>query len=412
MGYLQNSDTLTKNTLSEIDKILQSGSAISIMGMGEPVLVTWLNVNDKKSTVIPGIETVDSLIGKDSPFRYNRVEDLPVYGITKELQNIEMQADDNGIMDMNIELDGLIAPGTIIPSSYDIMIYKFASGRSVVFRVNNVQISTLRSNGFYRVPMHMIEIDETEYEEQLTDMTVAEMQVVLDNVGTNKACVVTKKTFDEMVVIDEILRQAISDYVDMFYSRRYNSFIFKGYDDSDFIIYDPYLTKFILNHKLLEKYDEIIQPVVIDADDSFRGEYNKTIFRAVELRDKKKIKPLLYELGEFSRKRTNPFSFWGEEVVYLLSTYEDKAAKYPKHNYMDFHWLYNINTVNESNAVTMLENIIIRFFKKEDFEKFADKKDLEDLKEILEPEHTEAYFYLVPVVLYILMSYKDYINKA
>ena len=162
MGYLQHSDEFVRNVENELDKILQSGAAISLTGLGEPVLVTWYNVNDKLSTTTSGTETADSLTGPDSPFRYNRVERQPVFGITKDLQNIEMRLDDNGIADMELEIEPVIPPNTIIPSPFDHMIYRFGSGRSVTFRVNNVQINTLRIQGYYKVPMHLVDIDSDE----------------------------------------------------------------------------------------------------------------------------------------------------------------------------------------------------------------------------------------------------------
>jgi hypothetical protein len=413
MGYLENANSLVNNTMSELDKILQSGSSISITGLGEPILVTWFNVNDKKSTVMSGIETVDSLLGPDSPFRYNKVERLPIFGVTKDIQNVEMRLDDNGIMDMEVELEPIIPPGTVIPSPYDYMLYKYASGRSVLFRVNNVQIATMRSNGYYKVPMHLVDTDSEDYENKLLNQTVQDMKVILDNVGSNEKCIVQSQVFEDLIEIKDVIGQAISDYIDTFFSRKYNSFIFRGYTGGKYIVYDPYLTKFILNHDILDYYNEILQPVVIEQDDSFRGEYNKTIFRAVEMRDSGRINKLLYDPTSFPKTRANPFSYWGEEEVYLIHTYLDKNARYPKNTYMDFDWIYNLRAIKESNAVTMLENLIIRYFKTDSFEKFLSMEELRELKKVLmEPDYTETYFYLVPIILFILISYKEYLNNS
>lgn len=411
MGYLQHADDLAKNVASELDRILQSGSAISVTGLGEPVLVTWYNVNDKLSTTTAGTETADALIGEDSPFRYNKVENQPVFGITKDIQNIEMRLDGNGIADMDIELEPVIPPNTIIPGPYDYMIYVFGSGRSVTFRVNNVQINTLRSNGYYKVPMHLVDIDSTEYQDKLKSLTVKNLTINPAKVGTNEQCVLTDKAFEEINKLEKICAQIMSDYIDLFFSKKYNSFIFRGFKNGQFTIYDPYLTRFILNQQLLDMYDEILQPVVIDQDDTFRGEYNKTPFRAIEMRDASRLKELLYDIREFTRTRANPFSYWGEEAVYLLHVYMDIQAKYPRNNYMDFNWLYNVMTVHESSSVTILENIIIRYFKSNTFEKFLLPEELDAFKQLSEMEYTETYFYLIPIVLYILAGYKRYISN-
>lgn len=410
MGYLQHADDLAKNVANELDKILQSGSAISLTGLGEPVLVTWFNVNDKLSTTTDGTDTVDSIVGESSPFRYNRVEKQPVYGITKDLQNIEMRLDDNGIMDMELEIEPVIPPNTIIPGPFDHMIYTFGSGRSVTFRINNVQINTLRIQGFYKVPMHLVDIDSNDYQNKLETLTVRNLVVDDSKVGTNQQCILSDRVFEEITKINKISTQIMSDYIDTFFSRKYNSFILRGFSSSNFTVYDPYLTWFLLNQGLLELYDEILQPVVIDQDDNFRGEYNKTVFRAVEMRDVSRINELLYEVRGFSKNRTNPFAYWGEETVYLLRAYVDSHARYPKNNYMDFNWLYNITTVKESQSVTILENLIIRYFRNETFKKFLSAEELDALKRAAEPEYSETYFYLIPIVLYILNAYKTYLN--
>ena len=415
MGYLKTANTLVKNSQNELDKILQSGAAISITGLGEPILVTWVNVNSEKSTALNGLETVDELLGENSPLRYNKVEGLPAYGIARDIQNLEMSLDDNGILDMNWEIEPVIPPNTVIPSPYDYLIYKFASGRTAVFRVNDVKTSTAiaMTNGFYKVPMHLVDIDSHEYETRIERQVEDELEVNLDRVGTNKRCIINSKTLEDIRELDKLIRQTVSDYVDTFFNHRYNSFIYRGYGDTGLIVYDPNLTRFIINHKLLEYYPDIVQPIVIDQDETFRADYNKTIFRAVEMREWRRIKSLCYELTNFTRQRTNPFTYWGEENVYLLKTYEDKEVRYPKNTYMDFNWLYNIRTVQESPTVTMIENSIIRYFQRDTFDKFLSKNDIEQLRNVIqEPEYSETFFYLIPIVLFILISYSEHLNDA
>ena len=415
MGYLQNSNTMIKNSMNELDKILHSGSSISITGLGEPILVTWYNINDKLSTVTNGLETADEILGPSSPFRFNRVKDVPVFGITKDIQNLEMHLDDQGVMDMDWEIEPVIPPRTIVPSPYDHMRVDFANGRNATFRVNNVQISTMYVNGFYKAPMHLVDIDSDDFLDKLEANTVKKKTVVVENVGTNDQCLVSDDIFEDIKNIERIVNQSMSDYVDTFFNRKYNSFIFRGYCNEKYIIYDPYLTKFILNHDLLDHYSEILQPVVIEQGNEFRKDYNKTVFRAVEMRDMRRVKELLYDVVEFSRKKTNPFMYWGEEAVYQIQAYEfkDRHVGAPRNTYMDFNWLYNLKSVEESNVVTMLENIIIRYFKRSSFENFIKTEELSALEEIIyEPEYSETFFYLVPIVLFILITYKEHLLNA
>ena len=125
----------------------------------------------------------------------------------------------------------------------------------------------------------------------------------------------------------------------------------------------------------------------------------------------KLLKPLLYDIVEFKRGLTNPFKYWGIDTIYLLKIYQDKDIRYPKNKYIDFDWLYHLSTVKESNVVTIMENLVIRYFHTDTFENFLPIEDLTELERIIqEPDYTELFFYLVPIIVYILILYKDTLN--
>lgn len=412
MGYLQSADSLHKNTALLLDRILDSPSAITLQGLGVPLLVTWFNYNSKESNAVNGIETTDNLIGNRSGVKYNRVDNLPIYGVNKDVQSLEIAPDDNGIMDTRWEIEPIIPPNTIIPSPYDYMIYRFGNGRVVMFRATDTNVSTLKVNGYYKVPMTLVDVDSDNYPEQIEDQVIDRLKVKLERIGTNEKCIISTEKEELINRLENLLSRTMEDYVDTFFITKYNSFVFRGYNDTQCDIYDPYLTRFIITHNLLGFYPEILQPVIIDqADDTFRAEYNKSLFRAVELRDWKRIKQVLYDITEFKRGLTNPFKYWGVDTIYLLKLYQDKEIKYPKNRYIDFDWLYHLNTIKESNSISMMENIVIRYFQTSNFDDFLHIRDIEELEKIIqESNYTELYFYLVPIVVYIISLYKDTIN--
>lgn len=409
MGYLETSDQLVQNTYKQLDRILQSQTSMFLTGLGEAVLCTWWNMNDSISTADNGTGTIDAIIGKDSPLRYNKVEGLPVYNIVKGLQEIEMSMDENGMMDMNIEIEAVIIANTIIPGPFDHMQYTFASGRSVMFRANDVKISTVRSNGVYRVPMHLIDIDSSDYEIGLAESTVRDLKVRPEMIGTNEKCIVTDVVYELLDVLDNISARTLSNYVDTFYIQKYNAFAMREYCDTSFNVYDPYLTKFLIKNNLLDTYDEMIQPVTLEQSKSFRSEYNTTVFRAVELHDMNLIKLICYDLGSFSKKLSNPFDYYGEEVFYYLSVYKDKEIKYPRSVYFNYDFLYQLRLDTIRNMVPIIEKIITKYFQTEFTKEFLTKDMVEQLEDLYEIEYTDYYFYLTPIVLYILGEYRKFL---
>lgn len=407
MGYLQNSNDLINNTTNLLDNILQSKSTIMISGLGEPVLGTWYNMNDSLSTADNGTGTVDAIIGKDSPFRYNKIENLPTYNVLKELQNLEMVMDDNGMLDMQVEIEPIIPPNTIIPGPYDYFEYRFGNGRNVFFRANDVKVITAKSNGYYKVSMHLVDIDSEDYPTGIDEITVKNFKVKLDNVGSNEKCIISDKVYDKIEVIDKLLSTTISDYIDTFFSRKYNSFILRGFD-TKFTIFDPYLTKFILKNSILDYYDEIIQPVVMEQDELFKSEYNKTIFRALELKDKYRIDKIQYDLVTFTKKITNPFDYYGLEEVYLIKVYKDEDVNYPRNIYMNYWFLYAIDKPERFSDrpydMTLIDKFIMDYFTSDTMSMSIE--DINNLKRTLELEYSDYYFYIVPIILFILIEYK------
>lgn len=410
MGYLEQSDQIVRNVSNQLDQILQSQTSMFLTGLGEAVLVDWWNINDVLSTADTGTGTVDAIIGKDSPTKYNKVEGLPVYNIVKGLQELEMRLDDNGILDTEVEIEAVLIANTIIPSALDHMTYTFRSGRTVTFRANDVKITTVRSNGVYRVPMHLVDIDSKEYENELEVNTVRTNRVILDNIGTNEKCIVLDTIYDTLGEIDQICRQVVSNYIDTFFIRKYNAFAFRGFANR-YNVYDPYLTKFIINHDILDDYDELLQPVTMEQSKNFRSEYNKTIYRAVELRDKDKIKLISYDLGAFSKKLTNPFDYYGEEQFYYLSVYKDKEIKYPRSIYMDYDFLYRMSMSMKQTNQTMMEKLVVRYFTSEYHKDFISKEEFGQLEDILEMEYREYYFHMIPVIIFILKDLKSYLTN-
>ncbi|MCM1225146.1 MAG: hypothetical protein NC548_62915, partial [Lachnospiraceae bacterium] len=214
MGYLGQADELVRNATNELDKILQSPMAIRVTGLGEPVKVTWLNSNSKYTTEDEGLGTTDSLAGKNSSFRFNRIEGLPVYNITEAMQQLEMALDDNGVLDATLEIEPIILPNTIIPAPFDYMIYHLKQGRDIVFRANDFKVVSTNVNGYYRVPMHMVDIDSDEYIDKLEHQVVEDMKVIIDNIGTNESCIVINRVYEKIMAIKKVAAQAFSDYVD------------------------------------------------------------------------------------------------------------------------------------------------------------------------------------------------------
>ena len=90
---------------------------------------------------------IDKLLGSESPIRYNKIFNFPLYGI----EQIQLQLDemDEGL---NSEYNGeaIILPNTIHPTVDDYFIIDYLE-KKYMFRVIKYDYDTIKSNNFYRV---------------------------------------------------------------------------------------------------------------------------------------------------------------------------------------------------------------------------------------------------------------------
>ena len=71
----------------------------------------------------PGLGAVREVVGYESPNRYNRIENVPIYGV----EEITPDMVHDGISGINVEseLTALIIPDTIQPNVDDLLIFSY-----------------------------------------------------------------------------------------------------------------------------------------------------------------------------------------------------------------------------------------------------------------------------------------------
>ena len=124
---------MVKNAEEVLNTIYSTNFTQFLQGLGLPVLGTWYNFNSTMSKTDNGTEDIDHLLGKESPVRYNKILNMPVYGLPKDM-NPEITAGEGGLLDMNMEL------GTF-DSCFTIRALVFLFGR--LFSIDNRSGSAL-----------------------------------------------------------------------------------------------------------------------------------------------------------------------------------------------------------------------------------------------------------------------------
>ena len=193
MGFLQTSDDIVNNVNKSTSNILNSKFTKFITGSGTPVLVTYYNVDDVSSTADNGTGTADKILGSDSPFRYNKIENLPVYGL-KDLLPSKDEID-MGLIDLSLDGEIVILPNTIKPSPYDYLVYHcYENGPILTFRIDNFEFTTIKSNGYYRLEISIKDINDRDTIDIKPDVTAGQSKVNTAKSALTGKVVKTTKT--------------------------------------------------------------------------------------------------------------------------------------------------------------------------------------------------------------------------
>lgn len=412
MGYIAQSDEIITNTTKRLGDILDSPMT-QFLQLGQPVLVTYLNSNNIRSTTDNGTGSVDSLIGDNSPLRYNKIEKLPVYGM---LRNFLVDLQENeGMIDMGMELDELtVPPNTIIPTTYDYIIYRFGDHleRIVIFRVTAVKKSSIKSHSFEQFSVKLQDIDSFGDVEKLEKQVVKTFNAKLENIGTNEKCILEEEQYKYSNRINKLIKSLVESYVDVFYKERYRSLVFAGELEQGYISYDPWVTHFCITNRILESDKKFVVLANLDQDDRSRQKYNKTFYHALELKSMKKYREMLFTPVTFSKFTSNPFAYYGEDIAFKIDIYEEEEINYPRNIYTDFNFIKNIaNNKGESISFSIIENIIIRFFNEESLVNTILESELNELENIT-LDCDNFYFRVIPMLIYVLTTYNEDVMKS
>ena len=442
MGFLQTSDDIASNANKVASDVLNSKFTAFITGSGTPLLVTYYNINDTMSTADIGTESPDKMLGEDSPFRFNRIENFPVYGLKDVLPTKEEI--DMGLIDMSLDLEIIILPNTIKPNAGDYFIYRMKGlDTFLTFRVNDFEFTTIKSNGYYKLDVSIKDINNNDTVDKVEKQVVSQQTAVLDKIGTQDRCIIENTIFEESKEFNRILSNLMEQYVDTFWSEKYNSFLYKN-EESGYISYDPYLTEFLRRNNLVDMQDsKYIVLINYDSRDSTRRNYNKSIYRNIELQDKTKLHKMIRVPVSFPTTSTNPFYFYGEDTAFTIdlnidyiNVSSDKLFYVPSElieriqtnsiidvgKNIDSTKNYNMKELNiienvsdDDNPIygsddntysNIYWNLIIRYLNKSGCYKLLEEANVtkEQILELQVDYDYETFIYL-PIIIYILREY-------
>ena len=181
-----------------------------------PTYLSYFNLKATASSQDKNLDAVYQVLGSESPVRFNRIDNFPVYG----LQQISLDLSE-GLYGVEAEINTevIILPSTIIPFTDDFVSIHYIDSSSgisetkfVLFRVTKVDKSVLGSTRFYKLQISMTAEDIEQAEEQ----TVQELEFNVTDYESNRQAILDKSSV-KVIKVAKALRQFLSeDYIEMF----------------------------------------------------------------------------------------------------------------------------------------------------------------------------------------------------
>ena len=389
MGHLIDEKRFINNNIFKYEE--RMNSQYSRFLDKTPTFITYYNINNITSITDTGFLNVERIIDYNSPIRFKRIDDLPIYGLDTILLDL---TDDEIGLDTSYDGEVVILPNTIRPLPNDCFTITYLDS-NYLFMVTTVNYDTIKSNNYYKISF-VIRSLTPDIKNQLLLQVEEVYNCVLTNIGTQEKCIIRSDIYEKIILMNEMYKEICEKYKILFYNIRFNSFM---YIDEIIHIkyYDKYLTFFINKHQLFNERYEYDTLFLVNEDDNhkFPLEYDKSFYHILE-KNKKSMIPehINYATGSVANT-SSIFRYYND--VYVKSIYFSDIGL----PYIDDILINSIINSIPSDKVSY--KTIIDYFNNN--VNVIDTFDMGPLAENDYIEYDLNSFILIPMLLFILRVY-------
>lgn len=220
-GLIYDERSLVDEQIFKYDKFLHS-RINKYTGSGR-TLVTYFNIDEQQTTDSLGFNDVYQIIGRDSPLRYRRIENMVLLALSP-LSPENGNAGSTTVRDYNLNGEAFIIPGTVMPKENDFFIVNHIRMTHLI-RVTEVTQDGLNTDGSYRISYSL-------YSTQISDVDQINKQVVgryvmdLQTVGGEDLTpVIGEEDYELRSRLIKMIDDMVDNYKANYYDPTHNCFL-------------------------------------------------------------------------------------------------------------------------------------------------------------------------------------------
>ena len=246
-----------------------------IFGDRKPTKVNYYAQNIEKSTLDEASGLYGAHVGKNSPFKFNKINDFLLYGI--ERITTEYDVSDFGTEASQIAGEAIILPNTITPRPGDFFSISYVK-ETVLFKVNSVSPDTLDNGANIYKLEYALEL--TNAVDKIESQIEKTFNFIPRNVGTDFKTIIESCDYELIDSLESLVELLITYFENIFFDNRLQTFV---YNHDGWLMYDPFMIEFMIRNNILnygEKY--IFVSHATYTDKTFAMDYSKTFFYSLE----------------------------------------------------------------------------------------------------------------------------------
>ena len=388
MGYIINEKTFINENIFKFEKRLES--QYSLFLEKNPTFVTYYHINNVNSITDTGLLNIESILGRNSPLRFQRIADLPIYGL--DYIKLDLSDEEEGL-NSSFEGDAIILPNTIKPVPNDFFSITYLDKR-YLFMITQIDYDTIKSNNFYKINFFIRSLDDENYQ-YLESQVLSRYDCIFKNIGTDDKCIILEDSHKIIDKIESVYTQLVQKYITLFYSKKFNSLVMV--DANGMITYDKFLTHFINSNQLLNKREEYNTITLFNEDygDMFPIAYQESIFTAIEENDMSSLDYVRYALTGVTYPQSI-FKYYSMNNVRSVVMVDVGNNEYIPNNLID-QIRYDII----SNDMSYFHELMVKYFNNNLNSIYALSIERIDKYKM---KYTMSDFIFVPICLYILRN--------